>query len=94
MKFEQAIILLEIARNAVSEIEGVYSVRTSIQTDEFVIHVTKKIFDTIPGDVVVNSVPDDVLSSFHLRKKNNGITFEALVEPKEFYELYPDYRKK
>jgi len=94
MKIEQAAILLELARKAMLDIDGVYSINVPILRDEcrFEVHVIENIFNSLNGDVVVNHEPKDIYSA-QLSKNVNGITFVKLVAAKEFAELYPNYSK-
>ena len=89
MKIEQAAMLLNLAKHAMLDVEGVYSIQTTLMgKSEFIVHVTKDVFNSIDGDITVAYEPEGILYA-RLDKKVNGITFFMLMEGKEFDQLYP-----
>lgn len=95
MELEQAAAFLELARNAMLNIEGVLSVKifpATLDEDKLEVYVMKNKFDTLSGDVTICCEPETKNGfnfSGKLHKKLHGVNFITLVNAKEFAELYP-----
>lgn len=82
MKFEQAVLLLEMVKEELFSNHGVLSVR--LKDDLIELHMGfRDLFESIDGDPVLTSGRDESLSYDHYKKQSGNVTYFSLYKRKK-----------